>query len=314
MSAYEIVADEAWTHQSEPLNRRWCFFGGLLGRQHEIDALRANLAAKAAELSLRGEIKWSKISPRSGRAYENIVAAFFDEFERLGSLRLRQIFLDRSYVPKPGVYDENASGLDIQYKLYYQFLKHSFGLEHLPAGPTNIIVRLDEHSSQQHQADLKAFVEQLPAFLKRRDLKVSVAFVQSSSFIDLQLCDVITGAAGWLGNKQQEIRQVMPDGTLKRGMTDKQKAKLKVAKLIQSRLEKIDAADRGSRAFDWWGSTALSSNPGNRLAHKFRTWCFHPKEGDYLIDKGWENDNLGPNRTYIGPILVDPGMHKWHGQ
>ncbi|MCF6227191.1 MAG: hypothetical protein L3J82_00775 [Planctomycetes bacterium] len=171
---------------------------------------------------------------------------------------------------------------------------------------------MDEHSSQQHQNQLKEFVEQLPSILNKDNLEITVAFVQSHSFIDLQLCDLVTGAAGWLGNKQHDIRRVGDNGKVRRGMTKKQKAKLELAKSIQTHLRSIDKEDRGSGAFDWWGSTGNNGNDKNALLHRFRTWCFHPKQGDYLIDKGWEKDNLGSNNSYQGQQLVDPDNHSWH--
>ncbi|CAA7613454.1 hypothetical protein MCP1_120001 [Candidatus Terasakiella magnetica] len=34
---YEIYADEAWTHCNPPLNRYWCFFGGIMGRSEDLE-------------------------------------------------------------------------------------------------------------------------------------------------------------------------------------------------------------------------------------------------------------------------------------
>ncbi|MDO8588063.1 MAG: hypothetical protein Q7T82_13640 [Armatimonadota bacterium] len=54
------------------------------------------------------------------------MAAFFDEV-RGGSLKVRIMFTQNAHVPQ-GL---SKADLELQYyKLYYQFIKHAFGLAH----------------------------------------------------------------------------------------------------------------------------------------------------------------------------------------
>src|SRR5208337_5428505 len=96
VARYEISADEAWTHTSLPLNRYWCFFGGIFGPEADCDRLETALRAIVAADRLRGEVKWSSVTGRNLASYKRLVDQFFDH---LGNYHLtyRQIFLDRAY-------------------------------------------------------------------------------------------------------------------------------------------------------------------------------------------------------------------------
>jgi hypothetical protein len=47
---YEICGDEAWTHVNKPLNRYWCFWGGLLAQANEMDHLETELRKTVDQL------------------------------------------------------------------------------------------------------------------------------------------------------------------------------------------------------------------------------------------------------------------------
>ena len=97
---YEISADEAWTHTSPPLNRYWCFYGRIFGRESECDRLETALRAIAAARSLRGEVKWSSVTARNIETYKLLVDSFFYHVSHC-DLKYRQAFLDRAFVHVP---------------------------------------------------------------------------------------------------------------------------------------------------------------------------------------------------------------------
>lgn len=296
MPRYEIYADEAWTHQSLPLRRYWCFYGGIFGAEAELGRLDTALRACAAAQGLGGEVKWSNLRPHNVAKYRAFVDCLLTRVDA-GTVRWRQMFCDRSFARVPPAGEQPVSDLDVQFKLCYQFLKHSFGLEYLDKGTTHeVLVRLDTHSSQKHKTDLTNFARGLPGVLGHPGLTVRVTFEQSERVPRIQVCDLIIGAAGSYGNKMHEIRD---NG--RRGMTDRQKARLELSKHIYDGLRAIDSKARGSMAFNWFESTGKDGDRTNLLNHKLRIWKFMPRR--FQVDRGWQRDHLGPAGQYVGPDL-----------
>jgi hypothetical protein len=298
---YEICGDEAWTHTSQPLNRYWCFFGGLFALESDADRLETELRHCAARHNYRNEIKWGKLSIQNLSLHKELVDILFNNIEKQ-NFKYRQAFLDRAFVHVPSPADPQLSDLDIQFRICYQFLKHSFGLSYMPKsanGLDTILIRLDTHSSQKHKEKLRQFTEQLPRLLNRTDLDVRLAHVRSHHLMRLCICDVLAGAAGWYGNRMHDRRNA---GV--RGMTPKQKCKLDLAKYIYDGLRRLDKITRGSRAFNWFESTGHDGNVENRFNHKLRIWKVHPQ--NYKIDRGWQNSHLDNQGRYQGPDIVVP--------
>ncbi len=203
-----------------------------------------------ADRSINGEVKWGRVAPHNVAKYRAFADCLFDDIER-GRVRWRQMFCDRAYVRVPSPNEGPVTDLDVQFKLCYQFLKHSFGLEYLEATVSHeVLVRLDTHSSQNHKQGLIKFAEDLPRVLQRPRLRVRVTFDNSENVLRIQVCDLLIGAAGSYGNRMHKVR----DGG-RRGMSDKQKARLEPCEHVYNRLRAIDANARGSHAFNWFEST-----------------------------------------------------------
>jgi hypothetical protein len=305
VARYEISADEAWTHTSQPPNRYWCFFGGVFGPESSCDRLETSLRAIVAAKKLRGEIKWSSVTDQNIQCYKLLVDTFFTHIEN-GNLVYRQMFLDRSFVHIPSPNDPPLSPLDVQFRICYQFLKHSFGLRYLansdPACDHHVTIRLDEHSSQHHKDELRSYVERIPEQFNSRRLITKVQYVNSKKFLRLQVCDLIMGAAGSYGNKMHKRREAG-----RRGMTNKQKQRLDIALYIYGKLRNLDASERGTKGFNWFETTGTDGDAENRLRHKIRIWKFIPNR--FQKDKGWENDNLDKQGVYLGP-KIDPNIYE----
>ena len=294
----EICADEAWTHGSNPPNRYWCFLGGLRGTAAESDLLETKLREVLGRAGHAVEVKWSGTTPVTLLLYRSLVDEFFDQVCATG-LAYRQIFLDRSFVHVGAPNEPVRQPLDVQYLIYYQYNKHQFGLGHLPAAtqdnPHEILLRLDNHSSQKHKVKLDQFVQGLPGQLARRDLQFRTTYVNSKKFRRLQICDLVMGAAGWYGNQQYKRREIG-----QRGMNARQRSKFELSKYIYNRIRSIDAEERNSKAFNWFESTGGTGNPQDSLTSSVRIWKFKPK--DHKIDYGFKNKNLDSQGRYQGPI------------
>ncbi|MGJ0628030.1 DUF3800 domain-containing protein [Xenorhabdus bovienii] len=290
MAKYQIFADEAWTHGTPPPNRYHCFFGGIMGLESNIDSLQTALMRVKSHFDILQEVKWSNVSPKNELYYIALIDCL-KHYILNNDIKYRQMFRDRSFHV---VQTEQESELDIQFKLYYQYIKNVFGIKHLPIDPngTEILIRLDGHSSEKHKNKLKQFVEDLPRFFNREDITVNVTYENSSHSLRLQVCDLMMGAAGYYGNKFHLRRE-----NDRRGMTKKQKIKQKVAKYIYEALKDIDAQSRGSKAFNWFESTGMDGDTINLLNHKIRIWKFIPEK--YVINRGWHNDNLDKQGRFM---------------
>jgi hypothetical protein len=254
---------------------------------------------------LHGEVKWSSVTGLNLSTYKLLVDTFF-HLIRNSNLIYRQIFLDRAFVHVSTPSEAKRSDLDVQFLICYQFLKHHFGLRYLPATDPlkdhHVSVRLDNHSSQRHKDELVAHMNKLSSRLNQPRLFTTVQFVNSERFLRLQLCDLLMGAAGSHGNKWHLRRE----GS-RRGMKPKQKCRHEMALYIYEHFRRLDAAERGSKAFNWFESTGTDGDQENYLKHKLRIWKFKPKR--YQLDEGWQNKNLDSQGLYLGP-KIDAKIHE----
>jgi hypothetical protein len=299
-TVYELVADEAWTHGGPNRRRYWCFFGGLFARQSVVDRLSTALRDSKSRSGLRGEIKWKKVNENNIDAYKDFIDVTVDGIRTM-EMAYRQMFLDRTYVWVPKDGESPLNDIDVQFKLYYQYIKHAFGIRYLPIVKNHshhIMIRLDNHSSQEHKHDLERFVLELPKIIERPDIDFKLAFINSSHSVALQACDLLMGAAGSYGNKMHDLRT---DG--KRGMSKKQAVRLDLARHIYQHLRALDSDFRGSRAFNWFETTGTDGDPRNYHDHKMRIWKFKPKR--YVLDRGWLNRNLDARGNYVRPDYAD---------
>lgn len=300
MAKLELLADEAWTHNSEPKSRYHCFFGGILGDQADLGRLDTELRKIIGSSKVRAEVKWSNVQSERLPLFKDLVACVFNHIAKSDSIRYRQVFCDRAVVRVSDPHEPRRSDLDVQFLICYQFLKHAFGLIHLPrvAGEkTELFIRLDRHSSRKHAKRLTAFAESLPHIIDREDLEVKVRFVDSANVPIIQVCDLMMGAAGSHGNKMHLRRQ-----TGQRGQTAVQKARYELAAYVYNNMRDLDSKERGSRAFNWFESTGQSGDVANRYRHKLRIWKFLPER--YRIDEGWNNKNLASDGSFIKSQLT----------
>ena len=99
------------------------FFGGCIIEAHDLQPVVQALEQCKRDNNLFGEIKWTKLTDTYLEKYQNVIRLFFD-FVRQGKVKVRIMFreIDTQYT---------AYSKDEKYfKLYYQFIKHSFGFTH----------------------------------------------------------------------------------------------------------------------------------------------------------------------------------------
>lgn len=183
------------------------------------------LNQKKKELNLNGEIKWTKVSANYLEKYMDMMDIFFS-FVKAGKVKVRIMF--RSMNDQPT--DISRRTVDDKYfKLYYEFIKHSFGLKDIPDTnlPAKLIIYLDVLPDKKGQREtFKDYVTHIPNIWGVSDLSISkrdIREVDSHDHVLLQCTDIIMGSMNFKLNK---LNRVIPEGSNRRGKRTVAKEKL----------------------------------------------------------------------------------------
>lgn len=118
------------------------FYGGALVKSKDLEKSITLLEAKKLSLNLRQELKWEKITENYQSKYIEFMRCFFSLL-RDRKIKVRIMFRQSCHVPK-GL---DSYQLENEYfLLYYQFIKHAFGLRYSndpPQFPINIRLYFD---------------------------------------------------------------------------------------------------------------------------------------------------------------------------
>ena len=255
------------------------FYGGALIEARQQQSIEAELQAKKDELHIfDGEMKWERISEPYADKYIEFVNCVFDILAR-GDMKFRIMFTQNRHVP---VLEEYQIGKDY-FMLYYQFIKHAFGLQFaVPDGDTaSATVLLDDvPRNAKLFKEFRTYLSTLSAFPKWSRAGFSIAYeditdVDSKKHNILQALDVI------LGGMQSRLNEkhTRPHPPAKR-RGKRSRAKDKVYKVIQRRI--FDLYPN----FNVGVSTATNDGLHMRFEHPYRHWLFVPS-----------NAKLDNNRT-----------------
>jgi hypothetical protein len=262
-----IYADE-----SEGRGRYYSnFFGGaLVSSKHLQPAIGAIADAKRAG-NLHGEIKWSKVTSNYLSKYQAVMDTFFEQVAE-NRIKVRIMFTANRHVPRKLT---KANREHAYFLLYYQFLKHAFGLRYAPAGPQPVSCRLYLDAlpdTKENVAKFKGYLAGLSASsaLKRhvRFRAEDIAEVNSRDHDILQCLDIILGAMQFRLNNKHKCK---PAGQRRRGR--RTIAKEKLYRYINRAIRRIYPG------FNVGISTGGS--PEDRWRYPYRHWLFVPAEYEY---------------------------------
>lgn len=258
-----IYADESVSREAKFSN----FYGGCLVESHELLRVQQRLEAKKRELNFYGEIKWQKVTANYLGKYEALMSAFFDEVQ---SRRVKvRIMFTQNRRDRIDLAPERLE--DGYFKLYYQFIKHEFGLTHAPTGSTPIRVRLlfDEMPDQlERRYTFRQYLASLSksAAFRKAGLVIDpsqIAEVRSHDHVLLQCTDVVLGAMQFRLNDKHRLK---PVGASRRGK--RTVAKEKLYRTILERVQQIRPR------FNIGISTGDDGDRSNRWHHPYRHWLF----------------------------------------
>jgi len=118
------------------------FYGGVIVGSSQYERITTRLNNEKRRLNLFGEVKWSKVSENYLVKYQQLMATFFDEVHA-GKLKIRIMFRQNTH------HATNLTSEQIEgafFRLYYQFIKHAFGLADRPPphAPARLKLYFDE--------------------------------------------------------------------------------------------------------------------------------------------------------------------------
>jgi hypothetical protein len=246
------------------------FYGGALLRSSDFDNVNAELRAVATAEHLTGEIKWQKVTAQYLAKYVRLIDVFFD-LVRDNRVKIRVMFTQARYVPTglEAYHREHAYHL-----LYYQFLKHAFGLKYAnkDGSPIRLRIYVDKlPDTREKNALFRAFVAGLEHSAEFRESHIlvpvdQIAEVDSKKHIVLQCLDVLIGAIQFRLNDRHLVK---PEGSRTRG--GRTIAKEKLYNHINKRIRELYSH------FNVGITTGTPNGETDRFKQPYRHWLFVPK-------------------------------------
>lgn len=246
------------------------FFGGCIIDSKDLFELTQALNHKKTELNIGAEIKWTKVTGNYLDKYIEIIDLFFD-FIKEGKIKVRIMFRKNGDISNRA---ENTVD-DKYFKLYYQFIKHSFGLKTIPKDctPTNVIIFLDTLPDKKGmREDFKEYIHKMPFSFDFRDSDIQIRNrdiieVDSKDHVLLQCTDIILGAMNF---KLNGFNKLKPQGARKRG--NRTIAKEKLYNHIRDKICEIHPR------FNIGVSTAARGYDNPHWNSPYEHWLFVPSE------------------------------------
>lgn len=249
------------------------FFGGALVRNTDFDAIKNALDERKLALNLKNEIKWVKVTQNYLDKYMQMIDLFFS-FVKEKKVKVRIMFRETAQRPS------NLSPEQIHNRyslLYYQFVKHAFGLEYHdnPTGkPVYLRLYFDEIPYPLDQRDsFKSHIYSLQRHsrFRKAHLKIrmdDVVEIDSGKHSIQQCMDIVLGSIAFMLNRKNEV--TLPDSSERGHRT------IAKEKLFYHILEKIEESD-GVEFFDISRTTPVAV-PADYWLTPYRHWKFMTAE------------------------------------
>jgi len=254
------------------------FYGGALVGNKDFEKIVKTLTEKAEELNLFKEIKWNKVSENYLDKYKEMMSLYFKLIKE-GKIKIRIMFSQNAEVPL----NLSKNNMDNGYQLlYYQFVKHAFGLIYHNENPKNkTFLRLYFDTlplNKLKNENFKNYIYGLQAQPKLRSAKLKIRYediteVRSHNHIILQCMDVILGAMSFRLN---DLHKEKTEGAKNRGK--KTIAKEKLYRHILSQIKSLD----NHKNFNIGVSTGIIDKK-DLWKNPYRHWKFTPAE--FVINK-----------------------------
>lgn len=162
----------------------------------DLERIQLHLAQTKSHLHLFNEVKWSKVTEQYLEKYIQLMDIFFDYIEH-DLIKIRIMFTQNIHKP---AYQPRADETSKYFLLYYQFIKHAFGLKYADHDDEVFLrIYFDKLPDTREATErFKGFIfalEKSPDFrttnIKLREDQITE--VSSHDHVILQCLDVILG-------------------------------------------------------------------------------------------------------------------------
>lgn len=266
-----------WLDESDKEGKYYSnFYGGILIDSDVIEEVLSLSKEEVEKVGLKDEeIKWQKVNNYTFDKYKDIVDFIF-RLLKDGKVKIRIFFRNNQYVPVGLTKEQKRHDYQL---LYYQFIKHAFGLRY--SNPerkeTNVKLLLDDMPLKGADSKIfKDFIYRLnfDEGFRKAHLHISkedICEVDSKKHLPLQFMDLILGAMCFRLNDKHKIKDPI---TGRRGTRTKLKEQL--YKYINQKIREIHPG------FNVGVSTGITELP-DRWNDPYRHWSFKPTnyERDY---------------------------------
>lgn len=249
------------------------FYGGSLLEYNKVEQITAELNHKKEELGLFQEIKWTKVTEQYLDKYIELMKYFF-KYIKSNKIKIRIMFRQNALVPKNLTREQEEKEY---FLLYYQFIKHSFGIDYCnPNNKDSIILKIffDKlPDTKKKNKEFKGYIYALNDFFYINNVHIyneDIAEVDSKNHVILQCMDVILGAMNY---KLNDLNKEKLPNSNKRG-----KRTIAKEKLYKEILKNIHSIYPN---FNIGISTGIRNNPSNHWNDPYRHWCFIPKNSQF---------------------------------
>ena len=271
MPSYFLYTDES-SKKGKYYNN---FYGGILVPSKYNEIFAKELLELKAKLNITSEMKWQKITKNYQSKYCDFVDHVFNVINNY-NIKIRIMFTHNYIEPINLTKDQKENEY---FLLYYQFIKHAFGLRyHNEDSLLSIILMMDQLPDTKEKCDkFKSFISEMNKLKKFRDNNIEInksmiSEIDSSKHVQSQALDIILGAMQFRLNDKHKEKS---EGQNKRG--SRTIAKENVYKHIRSRIVEQHPN------FNIGISTGKPNGLSDLWNMPYRHWKFQPTE--YRINK-----------------------------
>lgn len=268
---YLIYCDES-TQRGEIFSN---FYGGALVKSIHLNEVVTLLNEYKSSNNIKNsEMKWTKVSNQYLDKYIGLMDVFFDLIKE-NKVKMRVMFQQNSVSDEVIRSFSKEDHEESYFKLYYQFIKHGFGLKYsnLDGNKVNLRLFFDKFPDKDEKIQkFKDFIYRLQETRDFRDVNIcirreDIVEAVSHNHVILQCADIVTGAMYFRLNK---LHLKKDPNTNRRGK--RTIAKERLYKHIHRRISEIRPN------FNIGVSTGLDGNLSNRWHYPYLHWLFKPSE------------------------------------
>ncbi len=254
------------------------FYGGALVRSEHIDYVRSELEKVKTTQNLYNEVKWSRVTEQYLSKYIALTDTFFSFIEQ-DMVKLRLMFTDNRYAPINLTDYQREQGY---FLLYYQFIKHAFGLQYIEPSAESIRLRIYLDKVPDHRDKVSQFrsfllgLNDTPGFRRAKIVlqEDRIAEIESDQHVILQCLDIVMGSMQFRLN---DLHLSKPAGARQRGK--RTIAKEKLYKSINQHIRTIYPH------FNIGLTTGRQGGRVNYWLHSYRHWIFVPTNSEYTNEE-----------------------------